>query len=87
MQTYHQECESVEVSEIDELVWSIAPNPAINGITTLHGLPLNVRWKVRDIAGRIIQIGEGISINFSEFSEGMFFIETEKWGTKRVLLN
>ena len=87
MQTYHQECETVEVGEIDELVWSIAPNPAINGTTTLHGLPLNVRWKVRDLAGRIIQVGEGVSINFSGFSEGMFFIETEKWGTKRVLLN
>ena len=87
MQTYHQECESVEVNEIDEFVWSIAPNPAINGITTLHGLPLNVKWKVRDLAGRIIQIGEGVSINFSGFSEGMFLIETEKWGTKRVLLN
>ncbi len=87
MQTYHQECESVEVNEIDEFVWSIAPNPAINGITTLHGLPLNVKWKVRDLAGRMIQIGEGVSINFSGFSEGMFLIETEKWGTKRVLLN
>jgi hypothetical protein len=87
MQTYHQGCESLEVRGIDELAWTIAPNPAINGITTLHGLPFNARWKVRDIAGRIIQIGEGVSINFSGISEGVFFIETEKWGTKRVLLN
>ena len=64
----------------------IAPNPAINGITTLHGLPLNVKWKVRDLAGRMIQIGEGVSINFSGFSEGMFLIETEKWGTKKSAL-
>ena len=87
MQTYHEDCLIIEVGEVDELVWSIAPNPAINGTTTLHGLPLNVKWKVRDLAGRMIQIGEGVSINFSGFSEGMFFIETEKWGTKRVLLN
>ena len=87
LQTYHEDCLIIEVGEIDELVWSIAPNPAINGTTTLHGLPLNVRWKVRDLAGRIIQVGEGVSINFSGFSEGMFLIETEKWGTKRVLLN
>ena len=87
MQTYHEDCLIIEVGEIDELVWSIAPNPAINGTITLHGLPLNVKWKVRDLAGRIIQIGDGLSINFSGFSEGMFFIETEKWGTKRVLLN
>ena len=87
LQTYHEDCLIIEVGEIDELVWSIAPNPAINGTTTLHGLPLNVRWKVRDLAGRIVQVGEGVSINFSGFSEGMFLVETEKWGIKRVLLN
>ena len=87
LQTYHQDCDIDGLSKVVEFTWSIAPNPARNGITTLHGLPTDIRWKVRDLAGRIIQIGDGLSINFLGCSEGMYFVEIENRGIKRVLLN
>jgi hypothetical protein len=87
LQTYHQDCDIDGLNKVDEFAWSIAPNPVRNGITTLQGLPTDIRWKVRDLAGRIIQIGDGLSINFLGCSEGMYFVEIEKWGIKRVLLN
>ena len=86
MQSYHQECEIIAVDEVTELIWSISPNPSNAGTITLQGLPENVIWNVRDLAGRVVQVGEGPSINFSGYSEGVFLIETHKWGTKRVLL-
>ena len=88
MQSYHEDCVAIGIAEeMGDLVWSIAPNPAVNGTTTLIGLPSDVKWSVKDISGRIIQSGQGVDVHFSNCSEGIYFISTDRWGTQRVLIN
>ena len=67
--------------------WMIIPNPAINGHTTISGLPLDVAWNLRDISGRILESGNESNITLGECSPGVYFIETEGYGTKRFLAN
>ncbi|PCJ80218.1 MAG: hypothetical protein COA49_09565 [Bacteroidetes bacterium] len=87
MQGYHVECIPESVGEIDEMVWSINPNPAVNGISTLKGLPINTSWDLRDISGRLISRGTGTKIDFTGLPEGVYFVQTNGWGTKKVLFN
>mgnify|MGYP006146654309 FL=1 len=88
MQSYHEDCVAIGIAEeMGDLVWSIVPNPAVNGTTTLIGLPSDVKWAVKDISGRIIQSGQGVDVHFSNCSEGIYFISTDSWGTQRVLIN
>jgi len=87
MQSYHVECIPESVGEIDKMVWSITPNPVVNGFSTLKGLPANVRWNLLDISGRLITSGISTEIDFTGLNEGIYFIQTDGWGTKKVLFN
>ena len=87
MQGYHVECIPDNILEIDETVWSITPNPVVNGTTTLRGLPTNVTWNLRDISGRLLTNGMGAEVDFTGLPEGVYFIQTNGWGTKKVLLH
>jgi hypothetical protein len=87
MQDFSVECEPENVEEMNDEVWTIAPNPIVKGNTTIIGLPSNVSWHIIDITGRTISSGAGIEVNFLEYSEGIYFIKTDGWGTKRVLVH
>ena len=86
MEQYREDCIPASVSDLNYyLDWDVIPNPAIDGYTTLNGLPQNVTWNLRDVSGRIIESGNGSSINLGDCSPGIYFIETEGYGTKRFL--
>jgi len=59
----------------------------VNGTTTLRGLPTNVTWNLRDISGRLLTNGMGAEVDFTGLPEGIYFIQTNGWGTKKVLLH
>tara|TARA_B110000444_G_scaffold252082_1_gene280870 strand:- start:1160 stop:2569 length:1410 start_codon:yes stop_codon:yes gene_type:complete len=85
MEQYREDCIPESVSELNYyLDWDVIPNPAIDGYTALNGLPQNITWNLRDISGRIIESGNGSNINLGDCSPGVYFIETEGHGTKRL---
>ena len=87
MQDFSVECETGNVGGILDEAWTIAPNPSVNGTTVIAGLPTSVRWEVVDITGRTIHTGSGLQVDFSSNAEGIYFIKTDKWGMKRVLVH
>ena len=88
MEQYREDCIPESVSDLDNYSdWDVIPNPTIDGNTTLSGLPDNVTWNLRDTSGRIIESGSGSNINLGHCSPGIYFIETEGYGTKRFLSN
>tara|TARA_B100001564_G_scaffold357986_1_gene375523 strand:+ start:12 stop:1409 length:1398 start_codon:yes stop_codon:yes gene_type:complete len=86
MDQFHTDCVSESVAEFasGKSSWSIAPNPALNGSTIILGGPINARWTVRDISGRMIATGTSNTIELGTTS-GIYFIELEGNGIKRIL--
>ena len=87
MQDFSVGCETENVGGILDEAWTIAPNPSVNGATVIAGLPTSVQWQVVDITGRTIQTGTGLQVDFSSNAEGIYFIKTDNWGMKRVLVH
>jgi hypothetical protein len=87
MQDFSVECETNHVGKISDDAWTIAPNPSVNGITVISGLPTSVKWNVVDITGRTIHSGTGLHVDFTSNAEGIYFIKTDNWGMKRVLVH
>ena len=87
MQDFSVECETSFVGETAHESWTIAPNPSVNGTTVIAGLPTSVTWEVVDITGRTIHSGSGLQVDFSSNAEGIYFIKTDNWGMKRVLVH
>jgi hypothetical protein len=86
MQQYHQACGTIGVDENSSVsAWSMAPNPAVDGYTTLVGVGSNAVWNVRDITGRIISTGTGARVELSGL-RGVYFVEVEGRGTQRILI-
>jgi hypothetical protein len=87
LQDFSVECVTENVSEITEEVWTVAPNPSVNGAAMIVGLPESVEWEIVDISGRTIHSGTGLKIDFASNAEGIYFIKTDIWGMKRVLVH
>lgn len=83
---FHQECVPESVYEFARGNGSIAiaPNPTVQGRTSILGLPSNTQWRVRDITGRIISTGTTTTVEIGE-KHGIYFIEVEGHGTVKVL--
>ena len=54
LQQYYEECEPESVTNLNDMDWTIAPNPAPQGTITLIGVPSQTRWNVRDLTGRVV---------------------------------
>ena len=87
MQDFSVECETNHVGVISDEIWTIAPNPSVNGTTVISGLPTSVKWDVVDITGRTLHSGTGLHVDFSSNAEGIYLIKTDNWGMKRVLVH
>lgn len=86
LEQYHAECEPESVSNLSDIDWAIAPNPAQHGNTTLIGVPSNTKWNVRDLTGRIVNSGAGSEVSLS-YTTGIYFVEVEGLGIVKVLAN
>ena len=86
MDQFHIDCVPESVAEFanGNSTWALAPNPAINGSTTILGAPIKARWTVRDISGRIISTGTTNTVELGTTS-GIYFVELEGHGVKKIL--
>jgi pimeloyl-ACP methyl ester carboxylesterase len=87
MDQFHQECGFVGIEENlnDHSAWTLAPNPAMEGYTTLLGVESSTVWHLRDITGRIVSTGTGAQVELTGL-RGVYFVQVEGRGTQRILV-
>ncbi|MAO45955.1 MAG: hypothetical protein CL823_02280 [Crocinitomicaceae bacterium] len=86
LQQYYEECEPESVTNLNDMDWTIAPNPAPQGTITLIGVPSQTRWNVRDLTGRVVNSGVGSEVSLGH-TTSIYFVEVEGRGIVKVLAN
>ena len=86
LQQYYEECEPEYVANLNDMDWTIAPNPAPQGTITLIGVPSHTRWNVRDLTGRVVNSGVGSEVSLGH-TTSIYFVEVEGRGIIKVLAN